>query len=114
MAYWIQETSNNHNMSNYRLFHCDYSSDIDKLPRFGVEGEKQENDSISHKPCAYGSECICLQDGGSKWVLGKAANKWIKLNPTVSSGSSDNNNNDLNIATKEEVDDVLNQVFGGK
>lgn len=90
MSYWIQETSNNHNMSDYRLFYCDRITDIDKLPKFGIEGEQQENDTISHKPCAYGSECKCLQNS-SLYILSKDTNEWeiqISNNTQSSSGGS--------------------------
>ena len=56
MAYWIQKTSGKQNMMNYRYFICDYISDIKKLPKFGIEGEKQEDDTISSLPCSY----VCL------------------------------------------------------
>lgn len=89
MAYWIQEISTTQNMSNYRLFHCDYRSDIDKLPKFGIEGELQENDTISHKPCSYGSQALVLQDS-STWELGKATNEWKELKTIVVGGNSGN------------------------
>lgn len=87
MAYWIQETSTNHNMSNYRLFHCDYRSDIDRLPKFGIEGELQENDTISHKSCSYGSQALVLQDS-STWELGKSTNEWKELKTMIVGGNS--------------------------
>lgn len=115
MAYWIQETSNNHNISNYRLYHCDYLSDISKLPRFGIEGEKQEDDSTASYPCAYGSKCICLENGGSEWVLGKSTNEWHQMNTVGSSGgSSGNDGTDIDVATDEEVDNMLDDVFGNE
>lgn len=77
MAYWIQK-STNHNMSNYRLFHCDYRSDIDKLPKFELEGEPQKNDTISHKPCSFGSQALVLEDS-STWELSKNKNEWKEL-----------------------------------
>ena len=62
MAYWVQETGNHHNFSNYKSFICDYISDIKKLPRVGVSGEKQDNDTVSSAPCSYGSDCLCLEN----------------------------------------------------
>ena len=117
MAYWIQETSNNHNMSNYRLFHCDYLSDIDKLPKYGIEGVPQDNDTVSHKPCAYGSECIC-HENGSKWSLGKASNTWNNIG-IASSGSGGGSSSgggisEDNIATGEDVKNTLDGVFNNK
>lgn len=113
MAYWIQTTANNHNVSGYKLFYCDYISDIDKLPRFRIEGEKQEDDSTASYPCAYGSECLCLENS-CKYVLGKATNTWQKVNYSTTNSGNSGNNDGLNIATNQEVDDVLNGVFGSK
>lgn len=78
MAYWVQETAKNHNFSNYRSFMCDYRTDIDKLPRIGIEGVKQEGDTVSSAPCSYGSDCMCLEDS-SVWILGKDTNKWQEV-----------------------------------
>ena len=78
MAYWVQETSNNQNMTNYRSFICDYRDDIQKLPKVGVPGEIQEGDTVSAQPCAYGSDCLCLQDS-SVWILGKDTNAWTEI-----------------------------------
>lgn len=78
MAYWVQETSTTQNMSNYRSFYCDYRTDIDKLPRVGIEGEPQKNDTVSHKPCSHGSDCLCLEDS-SVWILGKDTNAWQEI-----------------------------------
>lgn len=78
MAYWVQETAKNHNFSNYRSFMCDYRTDIDKLPRIGIEGEKQEGDSVSSAPCSCGSDCLCLSDS-SIWILGKDTNTWQEV-----------------------------------
>lgn len=111
MAYWIQKTSSNHNISNYRYFICDYLSDIKKLPTFKTAGEPQDNDTISAGPCSYGSCCLCLEDS-SKWILGKATNEWKKINVSTSGGGSSGGGvPDLDIATEDEVDDVLDDVF---
>ncbi len=78
MAYWVQETGNYHNFSNYKSFICDYISDIQKLPRVGVSGEKQDNDTVSSAPCSYGSDCLCLENS-SVWILGKDTNEWSEV-----------------------------------
>ena len=57
MGYWVQETGTHHNFSNYRSFMCDYRTDINKLPRVGIEGEKQDGDTVSSTPCSHGSDC---------------------------------------------------------
>lgn len=113
MAYWIQNTSISKNNGGFRSYVCDYLSDIDKLPRYGVEGEPQGNDSF-HKPCAYGSACLCLEDGGSKWILGKDTNKWQKLNKSISGGGSGGTIDESMIATNDEVDAMLDDIFGKK
>lgn len=107
MAYWVQETGTHHNSSNYRSFMCDYRSDIDKLPRVGIEGEKQEGDTVSSSPCAYGSLCHCLEDS-SRWVLGRDINKWIRQNsvPQGSSGSAATENNYNNLINKPSINNV--------
>lgn len=57
---------------------CDYLSDINKLPRVGIEGEKQDGDTVSSAPCAFGSECFCLENT-SIWILGKDKNEWKEV-----------------------------------
>lgn len=78
MAYWVQETGTHHNFSNYRSFMCDYRTDIDKLPRVGAEGEKQDGDTVSSAPCSYGSDCFCLEDSSVR-VLRKDTNGWKEV-----------------------------------
>lgn len=78
MAYWIQATSTTHQRPNHRDFYCDFRSDISKLPRQGIEGIPQNGDNLSHKPCAYGSSALVLEDS-SYWVLGKETNEWKEL-----------------------------------
>ena len=106
MAYWIQKVSSNYNMSNYRCFVCDYLSDISKLPKFGVEGKKQNDDIASSLPCSY---CLCLEDS-SRWILGKSTNEWQKIN-IESGGDGSSGGSDLDIATEDEVDSMLDDVF---
>lgn len=76
MAYWIDPNSSN--KGNCRSFLCDFRTDIDKLPRVGIEGQKQDDDSISSQPCNYGSDCMCLEDS-SLWMLGKETNLWKEI-----------------------------------
>lgn len=103
MAYWIQKTAGKRNVQNCKLYNCDYFSDIDKLPRFGIEGEPQEGDSTASDPCSYGSKCICLEDGGSQWILSKDSNEWCQM--TDDDGG-------IIIASDREVNDMLTEVFG--
>ncbi|MBQ4523349.1 MAG: hypothetical protein IJA10_10430 [Lachnospiraceae bacterium] len=76
MAYWIDPNANN--KSNCRSYVCDYRTDIDKLPRFQIEGEKQDNDSVVSQPCLWGSDCMVLEDS-SVWILGKNTNEWKEI-----------------------------------
>lgn len=78
MAYWIQETRTNQNMKNYKSFMCDFRTDIEKLPRMGINGTEQEDDTVSSLPCSYGSDCLCLEDS-SVWILGKETNEWKEV-----------------------------------
>lgn len=55
MAYWIQEFGGNgQNRYNFRFYHCDYETDITKLPTNTADGEKQGNDEISCTKAHYG------------------------------------------------------------
>lgn len=110
MAYWIQKTSNSHNMINYRYFICDYINDIKQLPRFGINGSEQEKDTISPLPCAYGSDCLCLEDS-SKWVLSKDTNEWKKIISMGGSSGDGQGGLGVDIATNDEVNSVLDDVF---
>ena len=76
MAYWIDFNAESN--ANCKSFYCDYLTDINDLPRCGVEGVKQSDDTVSHKPCSYGSDCLCLEDS-SVWILGKDTNEWKKI-----------------------------------
>ena len=77
MAYWIQETGKNSN-SSIRSFYCDYRSDVQKLPRAGINGLSQEDDNVSSKPCSHGSDALVLEDS-SVWILGKDTNEWKEI-----------------------------------
>jgi len=91
ISYWIQETGTYHNYSNYRKYMCDYLSDIQKLPRAGISGEKQENDTVSSAPCAHGSECICLENS-TTWILSKDTNAWKQFLAGTGGGSGSGGN----------------------
>lgn len=76
MAYWIDPNAKN--QSTCRSYMCDYRTDINKLPRINIEGEKQENNTVASYPCACGSDCMCLEDS-SIWILGKDTNQWQEI-----------------------------------
>lgn len=43
MAYWIQEFGGNgQNRYNFRFYHCDYETDITKLPTNTADGKSKE------------------------------------------------------------------------
>ena len=78
MGYWVQKKGTVLEMKGYRSFMCDYRSDIDNLPRRGIKGKRQADDTLSDDPCTHGSDCFCLEDG-SAWILGKDTNTWIEI-----------------------------------
>lgn len=90
MAYWINSVYKpGNNATNYREFCCDNVSDVQELPNYKNSGTPQEIDgyidTVSCKPCALGSECIVLDEGGNTTVfklgsdLTKGMNGWIEM-----------------------------------
>lgn len=79
MAYWIQEIGGNGtNRQNWRMYHCDYVTDIQKLPLNDKNGVQQGDDTISCTKAHYGDQCMVLEDS-SVWELGNETNEWKKL-----------------------------------
>lgn len=79
MAYWIEEYGGEHkNRKDWRMYHCDYLTDIDKLPLNDREGVKQEGDYVAHTIAHYGDQCFCLENS-SVWELRKEPNDWKKI-----------------------------------
>lgn len=79
MAYWIQEFGGSGmNRYDFRMFHCDYISDINSLPLNDKEGVKQDENDSSYKKAHYGDQCFCLEDS-SVWELRKEPNDWKKI-----------------------------------
>ena len=79
MAYWIQEFGGEAaNRKDLRMYHCDFRTDINKLPTNTAEGVEQEGDFVAHTKAKYGDQCLCLEDS-SVWELGKDANFWKEL-----------------------------------
>ena len=77
MAYWIQEYGGK-NRADYKMFHCDKEADILKLPRYGIEGTKQDGDISAHKPATYGDQALCLETS-AVYELTKDTNTWVEL-----------------------------------
>lgn len=79
MVYWIQEFGGNgQNRYNFRFYHCDYETDITKLPTNTAVGEKQGNDEISCTKAHYGDLCLCLETS-EVYELRNEPNDWKKL-----------------------------------
>lgn len=88
MAYWIDfNTTSN---ANCKSFYCDYISDIETLPRYGISGVEQGCDTVSHQPCSYGSTCFCIESS-EVYILAKDTNEWVKvsLGAATEEGSGD-------------------------
>lgn len=94
MAYWIHSTGIGRDNAACKSFLCDSISDIGKLPTQYKLGIKQDNDDVSHKRTAAGSNCFCLEDS-SRWVLSKNADTWIMVkSSSASGGGSESGTND--------------------
>lgn len=79
MAYWIQEYGGETNArKDFRMYNCDYRTDIDDLPLNDREGVQQGNDTIAHTKAHFGDRCLCLEDS-SVWELRNAPNDWKEL-----------------------------------
>lgn len=78
MAYWIQKPATNENNSGYRFFYCEEESDVANLPTSTQDGVQQENDTVSNKRCAVGSEA-CVISTGNVYVLQKTTDTWEVL-----------------------------------
>lgn len=84
-------------MKNIHEYRCDYKTDIDSLPTQTTRPNK----------CATGSVAFVIEDS-SKWML-NGEGKWTKITASNTGGSS--SGIDLDIATDEEVDTMLDDVF---
>lgn len=71
MAYWIQEygQKSGANRADWKMFHCDYTSDLADLPTVTTEGVEQECDITAHELAKQGDQCLCLEDA-TVWELG--------------------------------------------
>lgn len=94
------------NATGYALFYIDSSSDIVNLP---TSKEVGKEDLSTSKPCKIGS--IARAMNGSSYIL-NGSDKWVSY--SIGSGSSSGGSEpgfDLDIATEEEIDNMLNDVF---
>lgn len=79
MAYWIQEFGGKgQSRTDFRLYHCDFESDIQNLPLNDKPGVQQENDTVSCTKAHYGDQAFILENS-EVYELGKETNRWIKL-----------------------------------
>lgn len=85
---------------NHQEFICDYLSDIDLLPT-------QKN---TEKRCPTGSKAFVIENS-SRWML-NSEGLWKQIFTSGSGGAGEGTGGDIDIATDEEVDSALNDVFG--
>ena len=79
MAYWIQNFGGDGmNRQSWRMYHCDFRTDIANLPLNDRDGIPQGNDTVSYKKAHYGDQCLCLEDS-SVWELRNEPNDWKEL-----------------------------------
>lgn len=79
---------------SHQEFVCDYLSDVANLPVIS---------------CVTGSTAFVI-DGGIRLML-NGEGKWVQLSSSSSSSSGGGTVDESNIATDEEVEDMLNDVF---
>lgn len=114
MAYRLIKNNNSYSYMG-KKFHCDFLSDIGKLPTSKRIGEKQVHDTVSDDPCGPGSECFCFEDG-SIWILGIETDTWIKVGYKYG-GSSGNTGSDgssgSSITSYNQLNDIpLKNISG--
>ncbi len=76
MAYWVNQAGNN-NRAGWRQFYCDTDADVQNLPTSITEGIKQNADTVAHKKCSIGSECLTLS-ASKVYILG-SDNTWKEI-----------------------------------
>lgn len=75
--YWIQEYDCN--KQSRRMYHCDYRTDVAKLPTNTDKGDRDATDTDEAAEIgSYGDRCLCLEDSSS-WELRKEPNDWKEL-----------------------------------
>lgn len=86
-------------------------ADIDenKLPTNTTVGTNGLHKVIDNERVAIGSKAVCVEDW-TKWVL-SPENKWVEIPAKSGSGSSGSiTDDDVDIITKEEVDDIIDSL----
>lgn len=75
--YWIQE--HDCNKDSRRMYHCDYRSDVLKLPTNTKVGDTEAADDEEAASLAtYGDRCLCLEDS-SLYELRNEPDDWKEL-----------------------------------
>lgn len=82
MSYWIDESNPGRLMSATKQipFWADTKADIQNLPRDGIPGVQQGDDTTSCQPVKRGSTCTVIGNGsgGSFFVL-NSDNEWKEM-----------------------------------
>ena len=103
-----RELSRNH-ATRYAVFFIDsLSADGENLP---TSKESGKADLVLSTPVAYGS--IARAADGNQYIL-NGSDKWVVYNSSSGSGGGGSGGGGIDekdIATDEEVDDMLNDVF---
>ena len=80
--YWIDTSDSGRLMSSDRQipFWADSERDVPNLPRMGIKGVQQGDDTTSCRPVGKGSTCMCIGDGsGAVMYTLNSNNEWIKM-----------------------------------
>lgn len=76
--FWIQDSNSYGKPKDYKMFYADYESDIDNLPKFGIDGKQESNTTVENHPTGYGSECLVIETG-ELYILSRDDNEWKKV-----------------------------------
>ncbi len=80
--FWIDtsDTGRLQNSDRQIPFWADSESDVANLPKMGIYGVQQGDDTISCRPVGKGSTCMCINNGsGSTLYVLNSNNDWIKM-----------------------------------
>lgn len=103
----ISKINGQFNSTQIKEYICDYLSDLSKLPTSETKGSQQDDSSVVNNNCSVGSEAYVIENS-SRYILGND-NKWHLKK--ASSGSDSGEITESNVATDEEVDAMLHDVF---
>lgn len=89
-------------VDNHQEFTCDFRDDISTLPTQYTTMDR----------CPTGSRAFVIEDS-SRWIL-NSQGEWIQIflsGGGAGSGSGSGSGGDLDIATPDEVDSMLDDIF---